>query len=67
MANKNGWDFLILVAILVCIYYVIREIAPLCKEVSVEQKPDGGIKFSAFTHDKEEIADVNPPLVLQGN
>jgi hypothetical protein len=68
MANKNAWEFLIVVALLVFFYYVIREIAPLCKEISVEQKPDGHIKFTALTHEKEEeISDTNPPLVLQGS
>jgi hypothetical protein len=67
MANKNGWDFLIVVAVLVFFYYVIREIAPLCKEMSFEQNADGSFKASAFTHDREELADANPSLVLQGN
>jgi len=65
--NNKAWDFAAIVVVLIFLYFVIREALPHCKEVSVEKNPDGTIKFTALTHDKDEIGDANPPLVLQGN
>ncbi len=65
--NSKAWDALAVVAVLIFLYFVIKEVLPHCKEVSVEKSPDGKIKFTALTHDKDEIADAAPPLVLQGS
>jgi hypothetical protein len=65
--NSKAWDFAAIVAVLIFLYFVIREVLPHCKEVTVEKDVQGNIKFSAFTHDSEELADAAPPLVLQGS
>ena len=66
MDNKF-WDFAAVLAVCIFLYFVIKEIIPHCKEISIKKDANGNVEFSAFTHDKEEIADANAPLVLQGN
>jgi hypothetical protein len=66
MDNKF-WDFAAVVVVCIFLYFIIKEIVPYCREISVKKDANGNVEFTALTHDKEEIADENPPLVLQGN
>jgi len=65
--NSDAYKFATFVAVLILIYFIVKEALPYCREISVESDGKGALKLTAFTHNETELADANPPLVMQGN
>ena len=47
MDNKF-WDFAVVVAVCIFLYFVIKEIIPYCKEINVKRDANGNVEFTAL-------------------